>query len=155
MTARNKQIEIASAIIGGIFTAIHVAVAIYLILWLSDPSFWSIQSTGFAALFEVPAKAIFFLGVVGVFGIALLLIAAEILPFCFNGVKAQRVIAIVTSSLLGGVGFFEATIFIGNVAEGLRGGNYATALLILAFFALAAGWFALNITKAIIYKQKD
>lgn len=154
MTTKNNPIEITTAIVGGIFTAIHIIVAIYLMLGLSNPSFWSLQSTGFAALFEIPIKFIIVVLVLAAVAVAMILLILEILPLCFKSAKAGRVIAIVSSSLLGIIIFYEVIIFMENAVSSLRGGNYLSAMPTMTFFALATSWFALNITKALIYKEK-
>ena len=156
MKTKNKPVEITTAIVGAIVTAAHIAAAVYLILQLADPDLWGAQTPGiFLSIFTFAAKIFVVMIAVAVIAVAILVLVLEILPLFVKSTRALRVIAIITSSMLAVITFIEFIIFIGNAVRGFRDGNYGTAMLISLYLLLAIGWFALNVTKAVIYKNKE
>ena len=162
MTTKNKPVEITTAIVGGIFTAIHIIAAVYCIMGLADPNLWQLQSPGSSEMasiivvfIELLGKTISVLFAVLTIGIALLMLVAEILPLCFKSTKALRIISIVTSCLLADIMLLEVILFFGGAVRGFRDGNYLSGMLTTVYLLLGIGWFALNVTKAVIYKNKQ
>lgn len=164
MKTKNKPIEIAAAIIGGIFAAIHIIVAVYAIIVLKDPNYWQLQKPTassflgpgllFVVFAEFVGKTLGFMFAVLTIGVAVFLLAAEILPLCFNNTKALRIISIVTSCLLAYLMLLEVSLFFGEAVRGFRDGNFLSGMLTTVFLLLGMGWFALSVTKAVIYKNK-
>ena len=161
MRERNKKLEITSAIVGGIYTAVHVVVAIYIIIGLVDPSIWQLQAPdpAMASIIVVfvawAAKAFSVLIAFFTIGIAVLLLTAEILPLCFKSTNALRVIAILTCLLLTDILLLELILFFGGAIREFRDGNHLSSLLTTGFLLLGIAWFVLNIIKSVIYKKKQ
>lgn len=162
MKTKNKAVEITTAIVGGIFTVVHIIAAVYCIMGLADPNLWQLQGPGSSAMasiivvfIELLGKAIGVIFAVFIIGVALLLIVAEILPLFFKSTKALRIISIVISCLLADIVFLEVILILNNAASLFREGNYPSAILACAFMLLGIAWFALSVTKAVIYKKKQ
>ena len=163
MKTKNKPIEITTAIVGGIFAAIHIIAAVYAIIGLVDPNFWQLHSLEnpdpamgsiLIVFIEFAGKALGFMFAFLTIGVALLLLIAEVLPLCFNSTKAVRIISIVTSCLLAEIMLLEVILFFGYAVRFLRDGSYLSGILTTVFLLLGISWFALSVTKAVIYRNR-
>ena len=154
MTAKNKKLEITSGIVGGLYAAIHVIVAIILITGAATSGGINTEGLGILVFFLIPLL-VFAVGLVIVSAVlAIWSVASVVLPMRAQNVGTIRKVAIVTSILLAIKMFIEVNFIFGIVVRGFREGNYLRAILTILFIILSVVWFVLNIIRAKIYKVK-
>ena len=154
MPEKNKKIEIASAIVGGIYAAVHVVVAVILIMSVATSGGINTEGMGIVALF---------LYAVMVFAVAVTVVATAFAIWCLISVisaaRAEdlpkvRIIAIITCIVLAFRMLFDVNFVFGFIVNGFRDGNYLLSILTILYIILTLTWFVLNIIRAKIYKVK-
>lgn len=154
MTTKNKKLEIAAGIVGGIYALFHVVLAIVVIVMIATAGEVNWAGMGILVVVMYPiVKFLMFAIPVLLMTVAVVCIALVLLPLRFNSPSSLRKIAVTTIVLLVIRMLFDVNFVFGFIVNGFRDGDYLLAILTVALVLLTIAWFILNVIKAIIYKK--
>lgn len=152
MAEKNKKLEIASAIVGGIYAAINAIPAMHLVAEAASSGGVNTEGTGILALFLYSVQFIGFMFVFAAVAFAIVCLALVILPLVYKNPSARRKIAIAACILLSFRMLIDICFVFGIVVNGFRDGDYLIAIMTILSAILTIAWFVLNIIRAKIYK---
>lgn len=154
MTEKNKKLEIASAIVGGLYAAIHVVLAVGLSGGAAVFGDISTAGMGIVAIFFYAFTYIAVIFAIAAVAAAIWCVAVVIIPLRTKSVTTVRRVAISAIVLLILRMLIDINFVFGFVVNGFRYGDYLRAIITILFIILTLTWFVLNIIRIKIYKTK-
>lgn len=154
MTQKNKKLEIASGIVGGVYALVHMILAAGLFGEAAILGGTSTEGMGIIVLFFYSIQFVAVLFAIAAAAAAVWCVAAVIIPLRTQNVKTVRRVAISVIVLLVLRMIIDVNFIFGFVVNGFRDGDYLLAILSILYIVLTLGWFVLNIIRTKIYKVK-
>lgn len=155
MAEKNKKLEIASAIVGGLYAAIHIALAVIFITEARISGEVNTEGMGIFVFFYFWLQILIVSIAIDTTAFAIWCVAAIIIPLRAESVKTIRRVAIANIVFLVLRMIIDVNFVFGFIVNGFRDGDYLRAILTILFIILTITWFVLNIIRAKIYKNKD
>ena len=152
MAEKNKKLEIASAIVGGIYAAVHIALAAVLFAATAAYRGVTIKDMGLAIIFLYSVQFVVYIFALSAALFSIWCVAAVIIPLCSKSAATVRRVAVTNIIFLALRIFIDVNFVFAFIVNGFRYGDYLRALLTILSIILTVTWLVLNIIRAKIYK---
>ena len=154
---QNKALNISSGVIGTLFAAAHLALAVYLIRFMLADGLTDLNGSGpemlIVGFFFVLVEFIAIAAVVGIAFFGLFFLASSMVTIFVKHGKTIRVFAIINCVFIALETLEEINFIFGIIVRGFRDGNYLSAFAGIMIFLTTVTWLILNIILAQKYKK--